>query len=374
MSGCKEEEIVVYNTQVTPNLDNPIIQKITNITWYRQDFNSSSEEWKTKYNIPKQAEHIASLLYTMAWANITLYRDGTSVMLFVPPMFANTYLHCKGKWKVSETEENTIIVTTKTPVSNTSFKMKVLFLETKDNVGTMSISMDFGNRVIDANLLNMGSTTTASNAADFNWYAENPVSTTALNLTDFENRIWGQTAFRLREHTPIDNDEFISERTMRSDYVYDILTYTPQVLGNMLAFHLDKEGKAFVYYGAFTIFNWIDDSENRLLYSDATWYIKGNKIIIETDEEFFQSLGENMFSLSIDETQFQTHGQLGYNPYHPYMKVRTQKNYYAIEIIRKEENGYRCRITTRDGMFYTFLFNRSDLEIGEKVNIKDVLN
>lgn len=295
--GCQKEKIEVFNTNVSPDLSNPIVQKLTNITWYRQDFNSSSEEWKTKYNIPKQSEHMASLLYTMAWWNITLYRDGSSVMLFVPPMLSNTYLHCTGKWKVSETEENTIIVTTKTPVSNTSFKMKVLYLETKDNIGYMNVSMDFGNRVITANLLNAQVAEETAKVVDFNWYEENPVSTTALNIGDFENTIWARPEFRLREDTALGNDQFITERTTRSNYVSDLLTYTPAILNHSLAFHLEKNGKAFMYYGAFTIFNWVNFAEKRLLYSDAKWSIKGNKLFIETDEEFFQSIGENMFSL-----------------------------------------------------------------------------
>ncbi len=372
-AGCRKDTIEVFNTNVSPDLSNPIIQKLTNITWYRQDFNSSSEEWKTRYNIPKQSEHLASLLYTMAWWNITLHRDGSSVMLFVPPMLSNTYLHCTGKWKVSETEENTIIVTTKTPVSHTSFKLKVLYLETKDNIGYMNVSLDFGNRILTANLVNAAVDTETNKLVDYNWYAENAVSATPLDSNDFENTIWARPEFRLREEEPIGNDELKAERITRSNYITDLLTYTPTILGQSVAFHFEEHGKAYLYYGAFTIFNWVNFAEKRLLYSDARWSIKGNKIIVETEEEFFESIGENMFTLTIDETRFQTHGQLEYNAYNPYMKVRTQKNYYVIEIIKKEANGNLCRITNNEGTFYLFLMNRTGMSLSEKVNIKDIL-
>ncbi|MFA7493967.1 MAG: hypothetical protein WCZ43_10700 [Proteiniphilum sp.] len=81
VSSCKKEEIEVWNTQITPDLSNPIIQSVTNITWYR-NINTTREEWVSVENIPKPSEAMASMLYQIAWVNFTLFRDGTSNMLF----------------------------------------------------------------------------------------------------------------------------------------------------------------------------------------------------------------------------------------------------------------------------------------------------
>ena len=36
MTGCTKDEIEIYNTQNTPDLSNPIIQKVSNTVWYNK--------------------------------------------------------------------------------------------------------------------------------------------------------------------------------------------------------------------------------------------------------------------------------------------------------------------------------------------------
>ena len=112
LSGCEKDETILYNTQITPDLSNPVIQKLTNTTWYRNGMNTVQEEWTTLISIPKPSEAMASMLYSMAWMNLTLHRDGTTSMLYIPPILPHVYIHCQGTWTVSETEENTVIINT----------------------------------------------------------------------------------------------------------------------------------------------------------------------------------------------------------------------------------------------------------------------
>jgi len=108
--SCTKEEIYLYNTQNTPDLSNPIIQKMTNIVWYPEG-GSVVDNWSTRNNIYKPSDYASSLLYNAAWTNLTLYRDGTSNMVFVPPMLINTVIHCKGNWQVSTEEERKLFGT-----------------------------------------------------------------------------------------------------------------------------------------------------------------------------------------------------------------------------------------------------------------------
>ena len=89
--------------------------------------------WTTTKFKDKASSPFESMLYSMAWIGMELHRDGTSTLLFRPPFGESTYIFCQGKWKVSETEKNTVIIDTKIPVGYTNIKLKVKNIEAKDN-------------------------------------------------------------------------------------------------------------------------------------------------------------------------------------------------------------------------------------------------
>ncbi|HMR18240.1 MAG TPA: hypothetical protein PKA53_02975, partial [Sphingobacterium sp.] len=74
IQSCKKEEIYVYNTQSTPDLSNPVIQKMTNVEWYKEvAFSSTSTEqiWVSQNNIYKPGDYLSTLLYHAAWCGLT---------------------------------------------------------------------------------------------------------------------------------------------------------------------------------------------------------------------------------------------------------------------------------------------------------------
>lgn len=358
--GCSEEDITVINTQITPNLSNPIVQKITNITWYR-NLSTTNEEWVSLENIPKPSESMASMLYSLAWQNFTLYRDGTTNMVYVPPIFPYSYIHCRGTWQVSTMEENTIIISTKTPVSNANIKVKVLNLETKDQFSNIELSMDFGNRLLNVDFNNSEPEVENNvlEAYNYEWFASKSV----LNDVIKEEDVIGAWASSSYSTEPLDVKDLAAEKLIRSVYLEDLLAQTPNLISGLL-FNLQENGKAQLAYSP-VIFNDIGVEEN--VVSDATWYIKGNKIWIDTEEEFFYSLGELAFGFTVHAPGLTDLGILNDTP------IRTQGNrFYTIEIIEKKEEGFWCRITTNDAVFYAFLFE-SSLDQNSTTNIVDLI-
>ncbi|HMR18237.1 MAG TPA: hypothetical protein PKA53_02960 [Sphingobacterium sp.] len=360
MTGCKKEEIVVYNYQITPDLSNPIIQKLTNITWYR-NLNTTQEEWTSLENIPKPSEAMASMLYGIAWVNFTLYRDGTSNMVYVPPVFPYAYIHCRGTWQVSKTEENTLILNTKTPVSNATVKIRVNNLEAKDNVSYINLSMDFGNRLVlvdfDNSIPNVEPE--ALQAANYDWFASKIILNTALNASDFIGT-WSSPYYD--RHT-FSEENYPSETKLRVTYVEDLLAQTP-IFMNGVAFNLEENGKAHIAYNKTTFSQWSFDKN---LVSDAKWYVKGNKIMIESDEEFFYSVGEILFGLTVHAPGLQYLGEYEETP----IRLQT-KRFYAIEVIERKEHGFWCRVTSNDGGFYSFLF-KTEFDASNTMNIKELV-
>lgn len=359
LSSCEKEETVLYNTQITPDLSNPIIQKLTNITWYREGgISSVREEWTSLLNIPKPSEAMASLLFSMAWANITLHRDGTSSMLYIPPLFPETYIHCQGTWTVSENEENTIVVNTKTPVSSGIVKIKVLNLEIQDNVAALNVSMDFGNRLMSVFLTN-STFDSRSDLFDEAWYSNNVVSTTPVKTEDFIGG-WS-TAQYDRVKTP--NSKYPNESIIRSKHVDDLFAQTPNIFGGV-KFIFQNDGKAYINYSK----EYQKGFEmNEIISSDARWFIKGNKVVLECDEEFFYSAGQLLFGFPTNAPNLTYYGTLKDTPI-----TSQSKRFYVFEVIKREQLGMWCRITTNDANAYAFLFT-TDAELDNVVNIKDLI-
>lgn len=368
MTGCKKEEIYIYNTQNTPDLSNPIIQKFSNVVWYRQGI-TFSEEWSSQNNILKPADYASTLLYQAAWMSIALYRDGTSNMVFVPPFIASTAIHCKGNWQVSTTEENTIILSTKTPVSSVTGKIKILNMETKDNLSIAEVSIDFGDRLLKGNFINeahadysMESPAFAA-SVDYGWFASQEIQTIPLKAEDFIGT-WSIPTGTIDGKT-FSSPDFPMEGLKRIAYVEDLLTQTPSFAYGM-TFNLEKDGKAEITYAS-DGFSWEFDMD-KTVFSNATWSVKGNKILIETDEELFRSVGEGLFGLQTHITGLVS---LGITPKTKQNIRIVPKQFYSMELISRNEKGFWSRITTQSAVLYTFM-SKAEFDDSNTINIREL--
>jgi len=374
-TGCKKEEIRVYNTQSTPDLSNPIVQKFTNVVWYKAaGSNNMTESWASWNNIYKPSDYASSLLYRMAWASLTLYRDGTSNMLFLPPFNSSTAIHCKGNWRVSTEEENTIILSTKTPVTSVTGKIKILSIEAKENLSTAKVSIDFGDRLLIVDLANehwapdsFNSHPAYASAFEYDWFASRQIQTTPLRIEDFIGA-WQVPAGKRRDGNNFLSDGFPMEEVSRATYVEDLLMHTPNIL-NGIIFNLQKNGKAQLAYPQM-LSDWykgrLQTSKN--VVSDARWTVKGNKIHIETDEDLFISTGEGLLGLKPNVPGLI---YLGESPEGNHaLPIRIlPKQFYIIELISRNEEGFWSRITTRTGVFYVFLF-KTEFDGDNIINIR----
>ncbi|MEA4917393.1 hypothetical protein [Proteiniphilum sp.] len=375
ITGCKKEEIFLYNTQNTPDLSNPIIQKMTNIVWYK-DMTSISESWASQNNIYKPSDFVSSILYQAAWSTLTLYRDGTSNMLFIPPFVSSTVIHCKGNWQVSTTEENTIIMSTKTPVSIVTAKIKVLNMEVKDNVSIAKVSIDFGDRLITTDLVNknpddysMKSPAYAS-AVDDNWFATQQIQTAPLKAENFIGA-WASPGAIAYENT-FSNEKFPLEGVQRVSYVEDLLANTPTFLNGVI-FNLRSDGKAQIAYRHMMLHYYKDLlNTTKEVVSDAKWSVRGNKVYIETDEEYFSAIGEELFNVSpyadgliyVSEDP-RRHDFTNVPP------VRIQpKQFYSMELISKTDKGFWTRITSKTAIFYVFM-SKVEFDGNNTINIRE---
>lgn len=364
MTGCTTDEIEIYNTQNTPDLSNPIIQKVSNTVWYNTigvSEATAKEIWTSKNNIYKPSDYASSLLYQAAWTSLTLYRDGTSNMVFIPPFLSNTAIHAKGNWSVSTEEENTIILSTKTPVSSVTGKIKVLNLETKDNVSSLELSLDFGDRLLTTTLSNENPYEYLNpplySALDYNWFTDRTALTETLKANDFVGA-WAN-------HDP---NEVTDESIIRYTHIEDLLMSTPSfALG--FTFNLKGDGSAQILYTGYTyksVFN-TQRELGKTVFSNAKWSVTGNKIWIETDEEYFMSIGEQMMGF-VPYSNNQS--VLGYEWGIP-IRIRSNQK-YSIEIITKTADGFWTRVTTKEETCYAFLA-KSSLDNVNLINIKDIL-
>lgn len=356
--GCKKNEILVYNTQLTPDLSNPIIQKIVNVPWYRNSsFWVTDVAWASSMNAGSPAAVMSSLLYDKAWSGLTLFSNGSSDMVFRPPFIPDCYIHCKGVWKVSEEEENTVILNTETPVSNVLIKLKVLDMEVQESLGTVKLSADVGNLLANVKFENQLSYDDGKISAGLNhgWIESQEISAAPVRADDFIG-IWKTANYEKDEATEKDPLKTISRLT----YVKNLLEETPVVSMGM-AFDLQKDNKAFIRYPKLL------DPMPQGMYATAHWFVKGNKIIVETNEDYALSLGEILFGFPVNTTNLEVLGMYKKIP------IRLMKNrFYIIELINKEEKGFWCRITSNDAIIYTYLFSKKGSNEGDQY-IRDII-
>jgi len=360
VSSCRKDYIDVDNTVITPDLSNPIIQTVSNQTWYLVS-GTVKENWSTLENAPSDAEVFAVMLYGLAWKSISFFRDGTVDMVFHPPFFPSAFIHGLGTWQVSKTEENTIIMNVKTPVSNATATVKIVDLEAKDQVAIISLYVDLGNRVVTANFTN-SSTNFSPNQLDFinyNWFANKEVLKTPLDASEFINTSWTTASYNYPVTEVPDEKQNLTQVT----YVENLLTATPVSLWGV-ELNLLNDGKAAIGYNS-QFMDMIYDGDKKII-SDANWEIKGNKVWIKTDEQLFFPIGEYMFNI-------QTYGNNLNSNYATVngFPIRTQREcYYAIELIERIDEGIWCRVTTQDAVFYTVLF-KSPTDLSNTINIKE---
>ncbi|MGC4233544.1 MAG: hypothetical protein QM594_11245 [Niabella sp.] len=357
LHACKKEDVVVVNRQVTPDLSNPVIQKLTENTWYLTS-NTVSTIWESAENMPSTSESVAgSILYSLALASIRLYRDGTSVMVYAPPVVAYSFVYARGTWTVSEEHENTIIVATETPVGNSTIKMTVKNMEFKDNIGTLTFNMDHGHRVMEQSFSTITSIPSKYlEYLDYNWIEGKEILTDNLQQSEFVGTSWGN-ASRVSVSSPGTTEEFVTGIS----HIEDLLGQTPIFLYG-IKFKLSENGKASIAYADVSDYTNIPD----ILYSDATWYVKGNKIIVNSDEVLFLSVAEVMFGLPAYASGLTTIKK------GPYCTIYSQSGRtFAIEIISREATGNWCRVTTNDAVFYAFLTKES-VDLSNAVHISDL--
>lgn len=361
--SCKKEEIYLYNTQNTPDLSNPIIQKVSNTVWYNTiSDHKVMEIWSSQNNIYKPADFASSVLYQAAWVSLALYRDGTSNMVYVPPFASHVVVHAQGNWTVSTEEENTIILSTKTPVSSVTGKIKILNLEAKDNVSTLKLSLDFGDRLMTAELSNENPYSYLQEplfkALDQSWFASKTVSTAAINANDFIGNWSGH-----------DNASDLTDYDMvRYTHMEDLLSNTPTFV-NGISFNLKEGGNAQIVYSGRTIKSFFEQwtQAGQTVYSNAKWSVNGNKILVESDEEVFFSYGELLFGFVPHSTNLTL---LGYDQNSAPIRIRA-KQLYSLEIVEKLEKGYWMRVTTKTETFYAF-FQKTTFDSTKGINIKEL--
>lgn len=359
VSSCTKEYTDIENNIVTPDLGDPIIQSVSNETWYVMG--SAKENWVTLDNTPSPGETMATMLYGMAWKSIRFLRDGTVDMVFAPPFFPNTYIHGLGTWQVSKTEKTTIIMNVKTAISNATATVKVKNLESKDQVKVLELIIDFGNRVLTANFANASDALSPNQkeAIDYNWIETKEILKEPLNANDVMGS-WASANFNYFMGKQIPDEE---KYIIRTTYIEDLLSSTPAFLWG-LEFNLQKDGKALLVYGKGTLVA-EGRPEDQKVVSNATWEVKGNKIFVKSDEQFFTSVGYSLFGLDVYANNLEV---IGYNND---SKMYIQKGcYYVIEIIKKETDGFWCRITTNDATYYAFLF-KAETNLDNTVNIKE---
>ncbi|MVZ62958.1 hypothetical protein [Sphingobacterium humi] len=376
LTGCKKEKITLYNILNSPNLTNPIIQKISNQVWYK-DNEGFSETWSTQNNIFKPSDYVSSMLYQAAWTSLTLYRDGTSNMLFMPPYQQGAAIHCKGNWSVATDEENTLILSTKTPVSSVTGKIKILNMENKGNVNTLKLAIDFGDRVLETQFSNRNPNTYSMESAayvaaiDNNWFASQPIQTSALKAEEFIGA-WVSPHSFSNNGQSISSPDFPLEGVMRITYIEDLLMNTPAFFNGVL-FNLQDGGKAQIAYPfLFSSFykSFLNNSKD--IVSNARWTTKGNKLLIETDEDLFLSLGEGLFGLKPHAGEQIYIGERADSQlYTNAQAIRIlPKQIYIIELIRKTDKGFWARISTKNAIFYAFL-SKTTFDSSNTINIRE---
>lgn len=359
-AACDQRNVIdVHQEAAVPDLNNPVVQKLTSTTWFKDvNLNIPNDSWSSTNYSKKASGPFEGMLYTMAWLGMELQRDGTSTLIFYPPVTKYQFLLCRGKWKTSPTDPNTVIIDTKTPVGYATMRVKVMDMQTKDNVAMIRTYIDTGNRVMMIDFFNGGSVLEGGSPTEFPdlrnmrqaWFDGMQVSRQPIDKGLFNN-----TAWEMSPHSrDVEKDFEIPQMAIRTTFINDLLTKTPSLVYGA-KFNFAQDGNVYIDIPSVvkeTAFRpWASQVEDKTIMVKGTWRTQGNRIIIETNELPFASVGEAVFQLPVDlqplDVLFSDNNGDA---------VKVWKNYYIIiEYIKPANTGAWFRISSPQETYYLFM-------------------
>lgn len=359
-AACDQRNVIdVHQEAAVPDLNNPVVQKLTSTTWFKDvNLNIPNDSWSSTNYSKKASGPFEGMLYTMAWLGMELQRDGTSTLIFYPPVTKYQFLLCRGKWKTSPTDPNTVIIDTKTPVGYATMRVKVMDMQTKDNVAMIRTYIDTGNRVMMIDFFNGGSVLEGGSPTEFPdlrnmrqaWFDGMQVSRQPIDKSLFNN-----TAWEMSPHSrDVEKDFEIPQMAIRTTFINDLLTKTPSLVYGA-KFNFAQDGNVYIDIPSVvkeTAFRpWASQVEDKTIMVKGTWRTQGNRIIIETNELPFVSVGEAVFQLPVDlqplDVLFSDNNGDA---------VKVWKNYYIIiEYIKPANTGAWFRISSPQETYYLFM-------------------
>ena len=359
-AACDQRNVIdVHQEAAVPDLNNPVVQKLTSTTWFKDvNLNIPNDSWSSTNFGNKASAPFEGMLYSMAWLGMELQRDGTSTLIFYPPLTKYQFLLCRGKWKTSPTDPNTVIIDTKTPVGYATLRVKVVDLQTKDNVAMIRTYVDAGDRVMMIDFFNGGSVLEGGSPTEFPdlrnmrqaWFDGMQVSRQPIDKGLFNN-----TAWEMSPHSrDVEKDFEIPQMAIRTTFINDLLTKTPSLVYGA-KFNFAQDGNVYIDIPSVvkeTAFRpWASQVEDKTIMVKGTWRTQGNRIIIETNELPFASVGEAVFQLPVDlqplDVLFSDNNGDA---------VRVWKNYYIIiEYIKPANTGAWFRISSPQETYYLFM-------------------
>ena len=359
-AACDQRNVIdVHQEAAVPDLNNPVVQKLTSTTWFKDvNLNIPNDSWSSTNYSKKASGPFEGMLYSMAWLGMELQRDGTSTLIFYPPVTKYQFLLCRGKWKTSPTDPNTVIIDTKTPVGYATMRVKVMDMQTKDNVAMIRTYIDTGNRVMMVDFFNSGSVLEGGSPTEFPdlrnmrqaWFDGMQVSRQPIDKSLFNN-----TAWEMSPHSrDVEKDFEIPQMAIRTTFINDLLTKTPSLVYGA-KFNFAQDGNVYIDIPSVvkeTAFRpWASQVEDKTIMVKGTWRTQGNRIIIETNEQPFVSVGEAVFQLPVDlqplDVLFSDNNGDA---------VKVWKNYYIIiEYIKPANTGAWFRISSPQETYYLFM-------------------
>ena len=359
-AACDQRNVIdVHQEATVPDLNNPVVQKLTSTTWFKDvNLNIPNDSWSSTNYSKKASGPFEGMLYSMAWLGMELQRDGTSTLIFYPPVTKYQFLLCRGKWKTSPTDPNTVIIDTKTPVGYATMRVKVMDMQTKDNVAMIRTYIDTGNRMMMIDFFNGGSVLEGGSPTEFPdlrnmrqaWFDGMQVSRQPIDKGLFNN-----TAWEMSPHSrDVEKDFEIPQMAIRTTFINDLLTKTPSLVYGA-KFNFAQDGNVYIDIPSVvkeTAFRpWASQVEDKTIMVKGTWRTQGNRIIIETNELPFVSVGEAVFQLPVDlqplDVLFSDNNGDA---------VKVWKNYYIIiEYIKPANTGAWFRISSPQETYYLFM-------------------
>lgn len=362
-AACDQRNVIdVHQEATVPDLNNPVVQKLTSTTWFKDvNLNIPNDSWSSTNFSNKASGPFEGMLYSMAWLGMELQRDGTSTLIFYPPLTKYQFILCRGKWKTSPTDPNTVIIDTKTPVGYATLRVKVMDLQTKDNVAMIRAYVDVGDRVMMIDFFNGGSVLEGGSPTEFPdlrnmgqaWFDGMQVSRQPIDKALFNNTAWEMSPYSSESESKFE----IPQLAIRTTFVNDFLTKTPSLVYGA-KFNFAQDGNVYIDIPSVvkqTAFRpWASQVEDKNIMVKGTWRTQGNRIIVETNELPFISVGEELFRVPTDQRPLDV---LLSNDNGDAVKV-WKNYYYIIEYIKSTNTGAWFRISSPQETYYLFMLKQ----------------